>query len=137
MEGDRGRAARCAAVVTSKGVVETPSLVRAAGAWSRRSGATAGLQLPVTPSRRQVVLTEPRRRPARAGFPMTIDLTSSFYFHREGPGLLMGMSLDDEPPGFNLDRDDAWIPAWPRRSPGGRRRWPMSAWPAAGPACTR
>jgi sarcosine oxidase subunit beta len=41
---------------------------------------------------------------------MTIDFTSSFYFHREGPGLLMGMSLDDEPPGFNLGRDDAWIP---------------------------
>jgi sarcosine oxidase subunit beta len=41
---------------------------------------------------------------------MTIDFASSFYFHREGPGLLMGMSLDDEPPGFNLGNDDAWIP---------------------------
>jgi sarcosine oxidase subunit beta len=33
----------------------------------------------------------------------------------------MGMSLADEPPGFNLDRDDAWIPrlaeAIARRAP--------------------
>ena len=60
-------------------------------------------------TRRQVLLTEPV-----AGLPqhlpMTIDFASSVYFHREGPGLLMGMSLEDEPPGFNLARDDAWIP---------------------------
>jgi sarcosine oxidase, subunit beta len=97
------------AVVTSKGVVETPALVCAAGAWSRRVGELVGVELPVTPSRRQVLLTEPvPDLPER--LPMTIDLSSSFYFHREGPGLLMGMSLDDEPPGFNLERDDAWIP---------------------------
>jgi sarcosine oxidase subunit beta len=96
-------------VVTTRGVVETPTLICAAGAWSARVGELAGVELPVTPSRRQVVLTEPvPRLPAR--LPMTIDMTTSFYFHQEGPGLLMGMSLEDEPPGFNLDRDDAWIP---------------------------
>jgi sarcosine oxidase subunit beta len=97
------------AVVTSKGVIKTSALVCAAGAWSRRIGAMVGVDLPVTPYRRQVLLTE-----AVPGLPedlpMTIDFASSFYFHREGPGLLMGMSLDDEPPGFNLGRDDAWIP---------------------------
>jgi sarcosine oxidase, subunit beta len=108
------------AVVTSRGVVETSVLVCAAGAWSRRVGAMVGVDLPVTPSRRQVLLTEPvPDLPER--LPMTIDLASTFYFHREGPGLLMGMSLDDEPPGFNLDRDDAWIPrlveAIARRAP--------------------
>jgi sarcosine oxidase, subunit beta len=116
----RLRGEAVAAVVTSKGVVETPVLVCAAGAWSRQVGAMVGVELPVTPSRRQVVLTEPvPGLPER--FPMTIDLTSSFYFHREGPGLLMGMSLADEPPGFNLERDDAWIPrlaeAIARRAP--------------------
>jgi sarcosine oxidase subunit beta len=104
VEGEEVRAA-----VTSKGVVETPALVCAAGAWSRRVGAMVGVDLPVTPYRRQVLLTAPvPGLPAR--LPMTIDFASSFYFHREGPGLLMGMSPDDEPPGFNLDRDDAWIP---------------------------
>jgi sarcosine oxidase subunit beta len=105
----RLRDAAIQAVVTSKGVVETPALVCAAGAWSRRVGAMVGVELPVTPYRRQVLLTEPvPGLPER--LPMTIDFASSFYFHREGPGLLMGMSLEDEPPGFNLGRDDAWIP---------------------------
>jgi glycine/D-amino acid oxidase-like deaminating enzyme len=114
----RGEAIR--AVVTSKGVIETPALVCAAGAWSRRMGAMVGVDLPVTPYRRQVLLTEPVPG-LPEHLPMTIDLASTFYFHREGPGLLMGMSLDDEPPGFNLDRDEAWIPrlveAIARRAP--------------------
>jgi sarcosine oxidase, subunit beta len=97
------------AVVTSKGEVETPALVCAAGAWSRRVGAMVGVDLPVTPYRRQVLLTEPVPG-LPEHLPMTIDFASSFYFHREGLGLLMGMSLEDEPPGFNLARDDAWIP---------------------------
>ena len=42
---------------------------------------------------------------------MTIDFASSFYFHREGPGLLMGMSDPDEQPGFSLETTDDWIPA--------------------------
>jgi sarcosine oxidase subunit beta len=109
-----------AAVVTARGVVETPAVICAAGAWSARVGEMVGVELPVTPSRRQVVLTEPvPGLPER--FPMTIDMESTFYFHREGPGLLMGMSLEDEPPGFNLERDDAWIPrlaeAVARRAP--------------------
>jgi sarcosine oxidase, subunit beta len=109
-----------AAVVTARGVVETPAVICAAGAWSARVGEMVEVELPVTPSRRQVVLTEPvPGLPER--FPMTIDMESTFYFHREGPGLLMGMSLEDEPPGFNLERDDAWIPrlaeAVARRAP--------------------
>jgi sarcosine oxidase, subunit beta len=105
----RVRGEELRAVVTSKGVVETPALVCAAGAWSRRVGEMVGVDLPVTPYRRQVLVTEPLPGlPER--LPMTIDFASSFYFHREGDGLLMGMSLEDEPPGFNLARDDAWIP---------------------------
>jgi sarcosine oxidase, subunit beta len=97
------------AVATSRGVIETPAVVCAAGAWSRQVGAMVGVDLPVTPYRRQVLLTEPVPGLPEQ-LPMTIDFASSFYFHREGPRLLMGMSLEDEPPGFNLARDDAWIP---------------------------
>jgi sarcosine oxidase subunit beta len=97
------------AVATSSGVIQTPAVVCAAGAWSRQVGAMVGVDLPVTPYRRQVLLTEPVPG-LPEHLPMTIDFASSFYFHREGPGLLMGMSLEDEPPGFNLARDDAWIP---------------------------
>jgi len=68
-----------------------------------------GVELPVTPLRRQVLFTE-----AMDGLPellpMTIDFESSFYFHREGPGLLMGMSDPNEQPGFSVETADEWIP---------------------------
>jgi sarcosine oxidase, subunit beta len=96
-------------VVTSHGAIRTTAVICAAGAWSRGCGAMVGIELPVSPLRRQVLFTEaidglPER------LPMTIDFESSFYFHREGPGLLMGMSDPDETPGFNLETTDAWIP---------------------------
>ena len=54
--------------------------------------------------------------------PMTIDLTTSFYLHREGPGLLVGMSYANEKPGFDTDQTDDWVPdlfsAIARRAPG-------------------
>ena len=96
-------------VVTSQGSIATSTVICAAGAWSRGCGAMVGLDLPVTPLRRQVLFTEAiAGLPAR--LPMTIDFESSFYFHREGPGLLMGMSDPDEQPGFSLETTDAWIP---------------------------
>jgi sarcosine oxidase, subunit beta len=42
--------------------------------------------------------------------PFTIDFTTSFYFHREGRGLLLGMSDPDQEPGFHLDYSDEWLP---------------------------
>lgn len=114
------------AVVTDAGRVETGSVVCVAGAWSPALAATAGVDLPVTPLRRQIVVTEPldpapaERVPLTT--PMTIDATSTFYFHREGPGLLMGMSWPGEPSGFHLEPDDGWLPdlaaAVSRRAPG-------------------
>ena len=40
---------------------------------------------------------------------MTIDFATSFYFHREGLGLLAGMSDPAEPPGFSTHVDDAFL----------------------------
>jgi sarcosine oxidase subunit beta len=106
------------AVITDRGAVSTNTVVCAAGPWSQGVAAMAGVALPVTPLRRQVVLTEPVRLPP---LPMTIDFSTSLYFHREGPGLLMGMSDPEELPGFRLDRSDAWLPrlgeAVARRAP--------------------
>jgi sarcosine oxidase, subunit beta len=96
-------------VLTSHGRVRTGAVICAAGAWSRSCGALAGVELPVSPLRRQILFTE-----AIEGLPeelpMTIDFESSFYFHREGPGLLMGMSDQHEQPGFSLETTDDWIP---------------------------
>jgi sarcosine oxidase subunit beta len=41
---------------------------------------------------------------------MTIDFATSFYFHGEGRGLLMGMSDPQERPGFSVERSDGWLP---------------------------
>ena len=108
------------AVETSRGTIRTDTVVCAAGAWSRRIGEMVGVDLPVEPVRRQILTTEPM-----AGLdprtPFTIDFSTSFYFHAEGPGLLLGMSDPDEQPGFDLGRSDDWLPrlgdAIERRAP--------------------
>jgi sarcosine oxidase subunit beta len=96
-------------VRTAAGEVRTGTVICAAGAWSAEIGAMAGVALPVIPLRRQVLFTEAMDGlPPR--LPMTIDFATSFYFHREGPGLLFGMSDPGEEPGFALERTDHWIP---------------------------
>jgi sarcosine oxidase, subunit beta len=96
-------------VVTDRGTIRTGTVICAAGAWSRGCAAMAGVELPVTPLRRQILFTG-----AMDGLPpdlpMTIDFASSFYFHREGPGLLMGMSDPHEKPGFSVETTEDWIP---------------------------
>jgi sarcosine oxidase subunit beta len=101
---------RIRAVVTTGGTIETGIVVCAAGAWSRACAALVGVALPVTPLRRQVLFTE--AMPALpAHLPMTIDFSTSFYFHREGPGALMGMPAPGEQPGFDAEASEDWIPA--------------------------
>ncbi|MFJ9906913.1 NAD(P)/FAD-dependent oxidoreductase [Streptomyces sp. NPDC101152] len=97
------------AVSTTLGRIATDTVICAAGPWSRAVGAMAGVQLPVVPLRRQIAVTEPVAG-LRPDLPMTIDFTTSLYFHAEGPGLLLGMSDPDEQPGFATDPHDRWIP---------------------------
>ena len=103
------RDGKIAAVQTAAGRIETPTVICAAGAWSGEVGAMAGVELPVEPYRRQIVVTAPVPG-LPTELPMTIDFTTTFYFHREGPGLLLGMTDPDETPGFKLDRSDDWLP---------------------------
>ena len=96
-------------VITTHGAIRTGTVVCAAGAWSRSCGEMVGVELPVTPLRRQVLFTEPISD-LSPHLPMTIDFASSFYFHREGPGVLLGMSDPEEKPGFVTETSDDWIP---------------------------
>lgn len=112
-------------VRTDAGVVRTGTVIIAAGAWSAPLGATAGIDLPVLPLRRQILITEPL--PSSLAdvvtheTPMTIDAATTFYFHREGPGILLGMSYQDESPGFRWEYSEEWLPelveAMERRAP--------------------
>lgn len=113
------------AVATSAGRVETGAVICAAGAWSQALAARAGVALPVEPLRRQIVVTEPLDDRLAELFPrrtpMTIDAETTFYLHREGLGLLLGMSYRSETPGFDESFSEAWLPdlleAMERRAP--------------------
>ena len=112
-------------VETDQGLVATSTVVCAAGAWSREVGAMAGVDLPVDPVRRQILISEPLPPDLLSLLPdttpMTIDAGTTFYFHREGPGLLIGMSYQRESPGFRPEYSDEWLPdlmmAMERRAP--------------------
>lgn len=104
-----GTTPRIVAVETEAGPIRTEQVVIATGAWSQEVGGWFGLDLPVVPLRRQILVTEPVPG-LRPDTPMTIDFATTFYFHNEGPGLLIGMSDPGETPGFRLSTDDAWLP---------------------------
>jgi sarcosine oxidase subunit beta len=107
-------------VRTTDGLVDTSTVVVTAGAWSAEVGAMVGVPLPVVPLRRQIIVTS-ELPDLPAGLPMTIDFGTSFYFHPEGPGLLVGMSDPNQEPGFHLGTGDEWLPglaeAVQRRAP--------------------
>ncbi len=89
-------------VITEHGRIKTHQVVCAAGAWSRQIGDMLGVQIPVTPVRRQIAFTEPVPDLPDHSPSLTIDFPSNFYFHPEGRGLLLGWSDPDEVEGFNL-----------------------------------
>lgn len=96
------------AVTTERGTIATPTVICAAGAWSQQVAAWAGENLPIEPLRRQVVVTEPVPG-LDPRTPFTIDFASSFYFHAEGPGLLMGAPERTDSWGFDQGRDADWL----------------------------
>jgi sarcosine oxidase subunit beta len=104
---------RLAGVETDHGAIATPVVVNAAGPWARAVGRMAGVDLPVDPLRRHIFIAHP---PAAGGWAgggpdggpagpatriMVIDFATTFYFHREGAGLLFGMGDPAEPVGFD------------------------------------
>jgi sarcosine oxidase subunit beta len=65
------------------------------------------VNVPVAPLRRQWLTTTPL--PAvPPDFPFVIDFAQSLYFHREGEGLLTGMSNPNEKYGYDQSVDDDW-----------------------------
>jgi len=103
---------RIAEVQTSKGNISTPVVVNAAGPWAKAIGRYCGVDVPVEPERRHIFIATPEHggswdapewdgRMPRSRV-LVIDFESTFYFHREGPGLLFGMGDPDEKPGFDI-----------------------------------
>jgi sarcosine oxidase subunit beta len=65
------------------------------------------VEVPVAPVRRQWLTTTPLPE-IPPDLPFVIDFARGLYFHREGPGLLTGMSNPDEPAGFAQSVDLEW-----------------------------
>ncbi len=98
---------RVRAVETPRGRIATPVVVNAAGPWAGEVARLAGVNLPITPVRRQWLTTTPLPELPR-DFPFVIDFAQALYFHPEGEGVLTGMSNPNEKPGFNQQVDPEW-----------------------------
>jgi sarcosine oxidase subunit beta len=63
-------------------------------------GKLVAADLPITPLRRQIFVTDPVAGLDR-DFPLTVEMATGFYFHRESGGVLMGMADPADKPGFD------------------------------------
>lgn len=101
------KSGKITAVETNQGWISTNVVVNAAGPWAGLVGDMAGVSIPITPIRRQMLTTTPIPD-LPVDFPFVIDFAQSLYFHREGEGLLTGMSNPGEKPGFDQSIDSDW-----------------------------
>ncbi len=78
-------------VETTDGAMDAEFVVNAAGPWASRVAAMAGLDLPISPERRQMAVVDPEA-PVAESVPLTIDLDTGSYFRpeREGAALVGG-----------------------------------------------
>jgi sarcosine oxidase subunit beta len=100
--GIRTESNRIAAVETTHGTIETRIVVNAAGPYARQIGRMVNIDVPVDPFRRHIFIAassgSPAWPPSRI---MVIDFETTFYFHREGAGMLFGMGDPGETPTFD------------------------------------
>jgi sarcosine oxidase subunit beta len=125
------QADRIVGVQTTAGTISTNTVFICAGAWSREVGRMAGVEVPVLPYRRHIFVTDTFPEVPRDN-PMTIDFATSFYFHPEGDGVLMGMSDRAQAPSFETDVDWAFleklVEVAARRAPALERAGIKTAW---------
>jgi sarcosine oxidase subunit beta len=93
-------------VETSAGVHEAAKVVNAAGAWAGALGAMAGVEIPVTPLRRQVARTVPTRA-LPASTPMTI-FADGFHFRVRDDHVLLLWPNEGAPDPFDVSVDPEW-----------------------------
>ena len=80
---------RITGVRTERGTIATDTVVCTAGAWSGEVGAMLDLEIPVRGEPRHMWFS-PESGGLRGDLPLTIDFSTSFYFHSEGPGIVFG-----------------------------------------------
>jgi sarcosine oxidase, subunit beta len=105
----RGADGRIERVVTAGGEIPCGSVVNAAGAWAARVASLAGVQIPVTPLRRQVALTEPCDLLPEE-MPMTVFTDDGFHLRvRDGRVLLLWPDDPRLSDPFDTTTEDEWL----------------------------
>jgi len=87
---------RVRGVETDRGAVSAPIVVNAAGSHSVLLARTVGVELPITPYRREILVTEPLER---FFDPMIISFSFGIYFRQTRHGSVIGGFADPEQPG--------------------------------------
>lgn len=107
--GLRVQGGRVTAVHTSAGDVATPRVVLTGGPALADVGAAAGVRIPTSGVRHQVVVTQAHPDFAPERLPMVFDLASGIYWRPCEGGVLWGMSNPDDPPGEATEFDTAYF----------------------------
>jgi sarcosine oxidase subunit beta len=103
-------------VITSRGEIPCGHVVNAAGAWAAEVARLAGVELPVTPLRRQVARTRPCDLLPEE-MPMTIFTEDGFHLRvRDGSVLLLWPDDPRPTDPFETTVEDAWLVEVRRRA---------------------
>jgi sarcosine oxidase subunit beta len=95
---------------TDAGEVGAGAVVNAAGAWAGQVAAMAGADIPVTPKRRQVAVTEPFAALPEC-MPLTIFVESGFHLRvRDGRVVMLWSDQHDPADPFRTTFDEDWLP---------------------------
>jgi len=90
---------RVTGVETDRGVISTSRVINAAGSHSVPLARTVGVELPIKPYRREILVTEPLER---FFHPMIISFSFGIYFRQVRHGSVIGgFAYPDEKPGFD------------------------------------
>ena len=106
---------RVTGVVTRKGERYSAGIiVNAAGPWAAEVGRMAGVNLPVDAVRRMIFVFQPSEI-FDYDLPLVIDVSGLYFRHETGKVIMTGMSILDEPPGFNFKVDNSFFnqTMWP------------------------
>lgn len=111
---------RVKGVRTDAGDLRAGTVVLAQGGWGARLAAAAGLDLPLVPYRRHLLVTEPLA--GVSGWPVVWLSGTEFYFRPESGGLMMspcdqavvdpdhGEEVDEEQLGVVAEKAAHWLP---------------------------
>jgi glycine/D-amino acid oxidase-like deaminating enzyme len=92
---------RVQSVETNRGVIRTPIVVDAAGAWTRQVAAASGITIPLLPTRHQLFVTEPVDG-VRADLPIVRIMDAAVYVRPCDGGFLWG-GYEERPLFFDVD----------------------------------